>query len=407
MSEAVNVMVLPEKKIVCIHLPGDEGGDMISIKRFVQLLAKKLRKDVSELLKLVIGDQLIMHDSERPVSYFLLDCLPWYVYTELFACKIPGYPQQLFVQGAQKLMCVNGCRTGFDVKQKIKHRLKNIPLDQMWLTCQGRPLKDDDSLLDISDGTNIYLARRVQGGITAVPFADVGDKSGPLTQQWNKNAPNWRIAAKGLSLEGTCTNSQCKAHNKVVVMNQYYTDFDLIHEAYKCKCPMCDGHVQPTICGFNNCEYKVIYCKVVAGERPERGIPDLTSVGDEYKTYTPDNNGTAYFSALKIVCLDPEKSHLCVACGDIIDLRDKKRGPCGHSFHDGHCYEKTIDDGCPVCDGEAKMTPHQMSYKTTDKSIETVSKLTDSTLPHRNTSDDSLFVQLRNKLKHILPSFFN
>ena len=45
--------------------------------------------------------------------------------------------------------------------------------------------------------------------------------------EWNKSAPDWRIAHKGLCLEGRCQNEQCKAFNKMVVINMGVTIFKL------------------------------------------------------------------------------------------------------------------------------------------------------------------------------------
>ena len=91
-----------------------------------------------------------------------------------------------------------------------------------------------------------------------------------------------------MCLEGECTNRHCKAHKKKVIMNWGYSEFDFINEAYTCKCPMCDEPVDPSTCGFNNCQWKFITRKVNPGKPPQTETSKWTSVGDKYARYSPE-----------------------------------------------------------------------------------------------------------------------
>ena len=75
----------------------------------------------------------------------------------------------------------------------------------------------------ICNEATIYLRLRLRGG--ANMFTDITQEA--KKYEWNKSAPDWRIAHKGLCLEGRCKNEKCKAFNKMVVINMGVTIFKL------------------------------------------------------------------------------------------------------------------------------------------------------------------------------------
>ncbi len=112
-------------------------------------------------------------------------------------------------------------------------------------------------------------------------FADT--TSQPQIFEWSKSAPDWRVASMGLSLEGQCQNTKCKAYKSMVIINMgapviFKLGIDLITKKYfffnnyikaalkfdkglpteeqKTNCPICDEHVKPVLCALNNCSWR-------------------------------------------------------------------------------------------------------------------------------------------------------
>ena len=91
----VSVMELPSKQLHSISLPSEEGGDMVTMKRFWSLMEETLSKDVI-CVRLMVGDRRIsrLKDASRSVHFFLLDNSPWYVHT----VDSKGYPERLYIK---------------------------------------------------------------------------------------------------------------------------------------------------------------------------------------------------------------------------------------------------------------------------------------------------------------------
>lgn len=78
------------------------------------------------------------------------------------------------------------------------------------------------------------------------------------------------MVSPGLSLEGLCTNAQCKAFLRDVIVNKRMGVFDLIYDDDTNKCPMCKEHVKCDTCAFNNCEYSYTGVILEDGEIPKK-----------------------------------------------------------------------------------------------------------------------------------------
>ena len=167
-----------------------------------------------------------------------------------------------------------------------------------------------------------------------------------------------------MCLEGKCTNRSCKAFGKMVIMNQGHNDFDLINEAYTCKCPLCCEHVVPETCGFIKCMWQATGRKVgKPGQPPERFRTDLKCVGDVYERFSPTMNGMANFLDLKIHCEERVTRNVCMACSYEVCSEGTRRSKCGHTFHD-HCFHLATngDRNCIECTAKLNMTPFQKIF---------------------------------------------
>lgn len=336
---------------------------MITIKKFISMIEEELSPGV-ELRKLMVGDRVINYcaDADRSVHFFLLDNCPWYVHTQVKQ-EEAGDKILLFITGvckSQSVIISPQCKVSF-LKETIS-QITGIPDEDMRLVTQGKQLESERMLNDynIRNGHMVFVVLRLRGGgfVRGIPFADVTEEAGPEKIKWNKSAPKWRRAALGLCLEGKCTNRRCKAHNKLVIVNKGYTEFDMIRDAHISYCPICNKHVQPLTCGFNNCKYQIITEKVVPGKPTKISTVGWKSVGDYYERYNPQKRGTANFVALKILCKEDTQDRTCTMCTESMTQANTTTARCGHKFH-SHCFGQATDHNCIECFSIANMTRFQ------------------------------------------------
>jgi len=69
----------------------------------------------------------------------------------------------------------------------------------------------------------------------------------------------WRRFEPGLSLLGTCINSECDAHQKEVIMPIGLRNFDVLTDVnlFTTKCPRCTHFVEVSRLGFNECQWRI------------------------------------------------------------------------------------------------------------------------------------------------------
>lgn len=161
-----------------------------------------------------------------------------------------------------------------------------------------------DACLFYGDSINVYHLRENAKRRNEVEcdfggnFADI--TNGGKEFQWNKNAPEWRIASKGFSLEGKCTNKDCRAYNNNVIINMGVPclfKLGLPTDDQQTKCPLCEKHVKAVNCGFNNCEFRY-KALVETDEGLEKKESDWKEIKDVY--YTFDESKSLKYSSLVI-----------------------------------------------------------------------------------------------------------
>ena len=341
---------------------------MITMEEFTSLVRDKLS---GELAHLRMGNRRISgSDLTRPVHFFLLDSFPCFAYTMV---SEEAGTKQIHVKtltGKSLSLDVPLSASVSDVKTMVQDK-EGIPPDQQRLIFDGMQLEDECNLLRgycIEEDDTLHLVLRLRGGGLGpglgMEFTNVADEKGPEKIKWSKEAPEWRRARRGLCIEGKCANRRCKAYSHMVIMNQEYTDFDLINDAYLCTCPICREGVVPITCGFNNCEWKFIGRKVEPGKRPQMIKTDWKSAGDLYERFSPEKSGKANFLDLKILCRRESyvKMEICLACGSKGVRKRMQQAGCGHLFHSAGCFD-LADRNCIECFANRNMSNYQKMFR--------------------------------------------
>lgn len=261
-------------------------------------------------------------------------------------------------------LVVNADDTAEIVKLRIEEK-EHIPPDQQRLVYAGSQLQDEDMLCEfgIEEGCILHLVLRLRGGGGA-PFVDLSNKEGMINIDWSEDAPDWRVAAPGLCLEGVCNNKDCVASGQMVVMPQNFGTFDLIMDIKNAKCPMCKQSIDPLACGFSNCLYTFCGVKLEGDGKHERvSNQGWLEAGDFYQYYDPRESGIVQWLSLKIYTQrmpynyeeldeveDDAQNAICVLCKEKISSSDK-RLECGHKSHEA-CLEKLqkgLTNTCLLC----------------------------------------------------------
>ncbi|KAL7561426.1 hypothetical protein ACA910_009283 [Epithemia clementina (nom. ined.)] len=254
-----------------------------------------------------------------------------------------------------------------DVKLAIQS-LEGLPPDQQRLIWAGKQLEDALTLEQyrIEKGCTLHLILRLRGGATNL-LVDVTQSDALRSQAWNKNAPDWRVAAPGLCIEGKCRSPSCRAYRKMVICNVGFRNVDLADLVnVTATCPLCDQKIRPIKPGFNNCFWKVSAVKASSPNSIYQ--TPWNRAEDKYSTYDEAVAGTCEFSRLQVfvrplVLRDSEVAlaspQRCPVCFSDVEERKGGRIPessCEHVFHH-HCWlrwkNKVISLGqspkCPMC----------------------------------------------------------
>ena len=150
-------------------------------------------------------------------------------------------------------------------------------------------LQDNETFseIGIEENNRISAFHPYNGGMS---MADISNKEGLVQGNFSKNAKEWHIITDGLNVSGICNNSQCRAYKKSVDCQIGFGTFDLVRDADRIKCPICNEEIEPTTCCFSRCQYKFEGKKKVNG-KTEKVKSDWKRVEKDYEYYDPNKSG--------------------------------------------------------------------------------------------------------------------
>ena len=103
----------------------------------------------------------------------------------------------------------------------------------------------------------------------------------------------------GLNVGGICENSDCKSHNQEVFCKIGLNNIDLVRDCDEIKCPICLKEMEPLICKFYRCHYKITGKKKVNGKTTKVNI-DWKKVENDLDSFDQSENGKANWLILMI-----------------------------------------------------------------------------------------------------------
>lgn len=235
-------------------------------------------------------------------------------------------PITISIQGESKDVRVALSSTVEQLKELIDIYLE-VPGDALRLVFDSEALIDEQKLsfYKIQAGSKITCFRTNRASPESMGtfmFVDVSNDSIAERREFVKEAPEWRIVRRpGLCLEGKCTNKDCKANGKYVIINKGFGLFDVGKNRYDDDviCPMCKKIVDFETCAFSNCLYSYVGKKFVDRKLTLVRNIEPKRVGDYYLRFDPSDDNKVVWECLKITTMDPKSesvspTEMCQVC---------------------------------------------------------------------------------------------
>ena len=174
------------------------------------------------------------------------------------------------------------------------------------------------------------------------------------------HGPDWRKVRPGLCLEGLCNNERCVALGKMVIINmgtECIFKLNKNRSRQATNCPICEKHVEPLTCAFNDCQYR--YISMTESENGMiRNKSEWNKIEDIY--YRFDENESIAYSLLLIEVKSSASSWSkitsCFDCSICLANQNEESNKCieldecKHKFHlDCISQWATYSKTCPLC----------------------------------------------------------
>jgi hypothetical protein len=285
-------------------------------------------------------------DLKQPLIYFL-ELQPFYITSMTPRTSTPQeFTIKVKAKSGEYSLKVLPTKTVEQIKQALAN-MTGAPLAEIELYNNTEKLEDKKPIAfyDLSDGAILTYKTLDKGG-AGMKFVDISNKDKGEIKQWSGNAPKFRIAEKGLCLEGKCLNQVCPAYGKMVVINKGFCTYDIVRHSHMNPCPLCKQPVskEGMICAFNNCYYYYGGIQLTDKGPKEVMCDKAIYVGHHYLRFSPDIAGDPSWLNLKIITKDADYVFTqCCICLSPWNESSKRllEMKCKHQVH-RDCYTELM-----------------------------------------------------------------
>ncbi|KAH9128242.1 hypothetical protein AeMF1_001567 [Aphanomyces euteiches] len=224
--------------------------------------------------------------------------------------------------GKSAVVWVSPARDVAQLKLEVEAMLGIQPSYQR-LVFNGRELRSKMSIA--STGIQAYSAVRLKmrlrggGGGFSKPKQSYGLPTWETT--------TWSSICYGLNIEGKCTNEECDAHGKQVVVQHNFEAFNL--STHKVVCPLCLSPFTPITCGFYQCKWRFEGVRYGSGMHMSSQWTEASN--RKYHLFDASKGKTVQWLSL-VVSVRPLDAKECPVCFE--PLADRADGleslPCEH-----------------------------------------------------------------------------
>ncbi|GIQ79371.1 ubiquitin [Kipferlia bialata] len=243
-----------------------------------------------------------------------------------------------------------------DLKWAIAAREGTKPSQQR-LIFAGKLLDSAHTLdhYNIQSGATLHLVLHLRGGLGA-PHADLKSDALTLSTSYDcEDSVPGEDVGEGLTIEGVCPNTECKALGRRVGFYQHKDTFQLGRDVTDCVCPLCRCPMRPLVVGVLGSTMEVsVFTPGTSVSPPSCTVyPPVVGTDDIYSRFPLSRLGVVPKGAVVrcycTKCRYDKRELTCLWCAQSVEGEGENKSAEGWCCCDRHremvharCYKQMI-----------------------------------------------------------------